>query len=490
MASRDKLIRRRQKEGPREVSSTKRDKSGSSERSKCPIFNVQYLGKLPARGEYGREYIAEPVESLLKLKEKQRGSKTTLTVSEKGFHFLDQNGPFGKEKHVLIPLHNICYGVADEASPRVFAIITRTDSNSDSSLFECHAFLCEKSKISKEITYWLLRTFLQVFEDLQRKRKLRQERKLLRKQQGGGRDDIGITEHVRDQGRSAKSRSSYPPDLSPDKAFESGSFSVILEGSRGHGAAVGLTRGRSRSHQPHSGTSSQRYASSPHSKTNGRDYNANDYTRSPHVNASAEVYPSTSHRQSEPQRPHIPHMRNHGTRSTYVYSGEPSQLQGDFYPGQPSQYSDRNIRQPQGAPPSGRYVKNHLAVINSPGSGTRRRGTSSLTQSSIHEDSDFLFIDLLHEEFADPRQTTDDYDGFSVRSVRGERIGPPNQKLRSEDIEKRIQEWLSAREEPFDDISVFEADLTPTTGMTGNGNFRRQWSNGDNVSLASSDSYF
>lgn len=114
-----------------------------------------------------------------------------------------------------------------------------------------------------------------------------------------------------------------------------------------------------------------------------------------------------------------------------------------------------------------------------------------MTQSSIHEDSDFLFIDLLHEEFSDIRQTTDDYyDRFSVRSVRGERIGPPNQKLRSEDIEKRIQEWLSAREEPSDDISVFEAELTPTTGMTGSGNLRRQWSSGDTVSLASSDSYF
>lgn len=464
-----------------EMTSSKRDKDPISSRSKCPVFTVQYLGKLPARGEYGREYISEPVECLLKLKEKQRLPKTTLTVSEKGFHFLDQNGPFGKEKHVLIPLHNICYGVADEQSPRVFAIITRSDSNSASSLFECHAFLCDKRKTSSEITYWLLRTFLQVFEELQKKRRLRQDKK---RQENGGNNDGRVAESSKDA-RGSKARLSF----GPEKPFETGSYSVILEGSKGHGAAVGLTLDKSRSRNSHVTSRQKSHGNEQQRRNEERDLNANFYSRSPQdplITINADVHPHPSTAQLKHRLPHhqvVPQVKG-GSRSTYIYSG------GVQPPPHTTNHQGSNHHRHQVVPnyaaqraPSsvGRYTRNNPQSQN----GFVGREGRSVAQPSSHDDSDFLFIELLQEEFTDGRHQ----DGFSVRSGRrGEVIGPPNQMLRSEDIERRIHEWLSAREEPSeDDISVFAEDETvhhPPEIL------RRQFSGGDTVSVASSDSYF
>lgn len=381
---------------------TKKDK-GQSIGTKSPIFTVQYLGKLPARGEYGREYISEPVECLLKLKERQRLPKTTLSVSEKGFHFLDQNGPFGKERHILIPLHNICYGVADEQSPRVFAIITRTDSNSDSSLFECHAFLCDKRKTSSEITYWLLRTFLQVFEELQKKRRLRQEKKLLRRQQNLGSEDAA--EMARDE-RVSKSRSSYDSKM----PLETGSYSVLLEGSKGHGAAVGLTLNKSKSRQGHNPTSNRtgRGFEQP-SRTSDRDLNANFYSRSEHgplMAVNAEIHP---HRPTSQTHQRVPHQRSiPDGRNTYIYSGGIQAIPTNHAAQQRSTPKTTHVAQKQ-KQSSGNYTK-----LSSHSSNTNIKDRPSQSQSSVHDESDFLFIDLLQEEFADERHKG----GFPVRSGR------------------------------------------------------------------------
>ncbi|XP_070572969.1 uncharacterized protein [Ptychodera flava] len=202
-------------------------------KERCPTFWVQYLGKMPAKGEFGKEFISEPVETLCKMREKQKLPKTALTISPKGFHFMDCHGPFGKEKHVIIPIHHVCYGIADAQYPRVFAIITRSDSDPESSLFECHAFLCEKRKTAQLITYWLLRTFLQVFENLQRKRyhRKRRERRKLESQM-----------HLNSSGSETNSSTSSDQLPPPQPLGNEYVYSVILEGSQEQGASVRISR--------------------------------------------------------------------------------------------------------------------------------------------------------------------------------------------------------------------------------------------------------
>ena len=447
---------------------------------KCPIFNVQYLGKMPARGEYGREYIAEPVEALMKLKDRQKSPKrSALQITEKGFHFLDFNGAFGKEKHVLIPIHHICYGVADEQNPKVFAIITRTDSNPENSLFECHAFHCDKKKEASEITYWLLRTFLEVFEDLQRRRRVRQERKLLRQQ-----SLVGNT---------AGPAFDRSPPTSPTETMSASDltmYSVILDGSKSKGAAVRLARNHSKS-RPVSfppGVPLEAAAGAPptHPGIAGAP------PTHPGIAAAREVYnaagpgmpyaaPPPGHRkipengdhQGRPLQPEYPFVRHYDPRAVMPTPGEipqyPQSLQRppklvNIAHGDPHQHPD--TLNPPSVP---RYSKN--PALPRSRSSTGNTSSTDETNSTLFSDSfsgvsreeaDFLFIEMLQEEFGGldvaPAGKVANISGR--RSSKNAKNGPPDQKLRSEDIEKRVREWLEYEE---GDGAVF-SPMSPRPG--------------------------
>ncbi|XP_071478285.1 uncharacterized protein [Diadema antillarum] len=430
---------------------------------KCPIFNVQYLGKMPARGEYGREYIAEPVEALIKLKERQKLQRSALQISEKGFHFLDFNGPFGKEKHVLIPIHHICYGVADEQNPRVFAIITRTDSNPDSSLFECHAFLCERKKNASEITYWLLRTFLEVFEDLQRRRRLRQDRRIRRQQ-------------ALVNGVPGPAFELSPPTSPTDSmsAADMTMYSVILDGSKSKGAAVRLARNHG-TNRPVSFP-----PGAPVETASGPQIHAGMAPpRDIYAGASSSMgFPPPGQRMMAEPTLDVHNRSVHGDypfvrhfdprQSVNLKNGEPPPVYTQRPP-VPIQQSDTlKHTDPYNQQNGTRYSKN--PALGRSRSSTGNASSTDETNSTLFSDSfsgvsreeaDFIFIEMLQEEFggldlSGPGGPAGVSGNGRVAS-KTERSAPPDQKLRSEDIEKRVREWLQYEE---GDSAVFSS-LSP-----------------------------
>lgn len=420
---------------------------------KCPVFPVQYLGKMPARGEYGREYISEPVEALMKLKDRQKSpKKSALQITEKGFHFLDLNGAFGKEKHVLIPIHHICYGVADEQHPKVFAIITRTDSNPENSLFECHAFHCERKKEASEITYWLLRTFLEVFEDLQKRRRMRQERKLLRQQSVMSGPSFDLS-----------------PPTSPNESLTAADltmYSVILDGAKNKGAAVRLARNHGQNRpvglppgqsaldpavappQPHAGHPTPR-----------EGYNGTApgmlYAAPPGPRMMAENQLDVQGRQI--QQPISRHYDPRVSMPTSEMSQYPQRaIKPTNTPGDAHLHPDAFQKQ-NGA----RYYKN--PALPRSRSSTGNTSSTDESNSTLFSDSfsgvsrdgsDFIFIEMLQEEFGGlDLSPTQGKPGASGRlNSKKSRNEPPDQKLRSEDIEKRVRDWLEYEE---GDVAVF-----------------------------------
>ena len=480
------LNNRKKKEEREQGKATRRNKQkqiidAEGDDKKCPVFSVQYLGKTPAGGEYGREYIKEPVETLLRLKDRRpKQQDSALHISEKGFHFLDKNGPFGKEKHVLIPIHHICYGVVDEHHPHVFAIITRTDSSSENSLFDCHAFWCGHKKTAQEVTYWLLRTFLQVFNDLQKKRKDRQDRKLRKQKEA----TLGVP-------------ISPSPPTSPD-GLNLAMYSVIFEGpsSKGHGAAVRLTRNSrpqtigSANPTAHrippdasyfnggsGGTinSGMQYQSQPLSTTQPRP--SGKRGRAPAPPPPVTIMPPTaadgasddSLDMLDPFAPHDPRPitivpgRSKSLNSRGPYGSVNGQPAPDYpQPRLPSAMGPTNthlLSPPHSRP---RYEKRPGSRTSSGISPSQGSGSSvgSMTRDS-NKEGDFIFIDMLQEAFSDigdsaSRAAPGKWYGRGRRpsgasSGSGNKF--PLEKLTSEDIERRIRQWLIEGEEPNNNIS-------------------------------------
>nr|XP_054748776.1 uncharacterized protein LOC129254344 [Lytechinus pictus] len=148
-----------------------------------PVFIVHYLGRMPADAEYGREAVEDPVHQLCKLREKQKLQKTLLAFNVDGMMCREVSGPFYKPKKegltFFIPLHHITYGVASLTHPQVFAIISKmTDDPSPANqVLVLHAFLCDKTEDAQGLTYWQLQAYIEAFEDLKRKKMLKQRRK-------------------------------------------------------------------------------------------------------------------------------------------------------------------------------------------------------------------------------------------------------------------------------------------------------------------------
>ncbi|XP_022096268.1 uncharacterized protein LOC110982273 [Acanthaster planci] len=486
---------------------------------KCPVFKVHYLGKIPARGEYGREFIDESVETLLKLKDRQsKLPKTVLQITESGFHFLDVNGPFGKEKHVLIPIHHVCYGVADEQNPQVFAMITRTDSNPENSLLECHAFLCDRRKVAAQITYWLLRTFLHVFEDLQRRRRERQERKLRRQQ-----------EAALDPAASIARQTAGFQDLTPSSPTETIApdiYSITLEGSKENGGvtAVSLTRNRppsfgkeAKPQDNHVGSprssGGRKFATVPAMRFGANEdqvgggsrwrqpvhqmHNSHEslnYHPPLKVSVSADP-PITPHRiRNEDTNPSRPHSFNEGrpnmTPSNLQSEAasvkmEPLGIKGLSNPNAPLHHQQQERARYMKNPNAGRASpsKTPAKRANRPLSFTRTipssSGSTSLRSSATRQESDFIFIEMLQEEFSAVDAASTEHNS-TIRRVPGPRssqdrqlpltdtvpgsdsnaAAPPlNQKLSSEDIEKRIREWLKRNSPDAENISFDDSGL-------------------------------
>ncbi|XP_006826102.1 uncharacterized protein LOC102801860 [Saccoglossus kowalevskii] len=406
----------------------------------CPTFWVQYLGKMPAKGEFGKEFVTEPVETLCKLREKQKLPKTALTISPKGFYFMDCHGPFGKEKHVIIPIHLVCYGIADAQYPRVFAVITRTDSDPDSSLFECHAFLCEKRKIAQLITYWLLRTLLRVFENLQRKRhhRKRRERRRLESQMRLNSSGSETT--------SSKSSAELNPQSHPSSEYV---YSVILEGSGEQGASVRISRDRRRTPA----------------------YFAKDVSRG-QLEAGLEASNSPT---GEPPVEPEPSMfdavpKAHVVRPLRYVSGATSEIDEI---NNPRYFKFRKKSQPR-TPIYERTFSmdcdamSTIASRSSGGSGSFSE--SSACDSSISDNStgsngekDFVFIRMLQDEISslDIETETKESDANRTSKQIAHDLGVSS-RLTDKDVHRRIQDWLRLTLKPDDDEERCEKQRTRT----------------------------
>ncbi|XP_038059098.1 uncharacterized protein LOC119730332 [Patiria miniata] len=487
---------------------------------KCPVFKVHYLGKIPARGEYGRDYIDEPVETLLKLKDRHsKLPKTVLQITEKGFHFLDVNGPFGKEKHVLIPIHHVCYGVADEQNPQVFAMITRTDSNPENSLLECHAFLCDRRKVAAQITYWLLRTFLHVFEDLQRRRRERQERKLRR--QADAMDNAASTS------RQIGGLQDIPP-VSPTETIAPDIYSITLEGSKENGGvkAVGLLRNKPSSigkkvgprgddptGSPRTG-GGKKFATVPAMRIGTNDdpsgggarwrqpvhqmHNSHESLNyHPPLKVSVSAGPPVAPRRSQngDTNSSRPHSFNDG-RPNNSHQNDPRAVPQPLVvqPLEVNGLSNPNAPLHHQRQERARFMKNPMATRASPAKipvnrpGNRLLSSTGTSPSSSagstgrrslisKEETDFIFIQMLQEEFSVLDGGSSDSNS-TIRRVTGpysstDRQRPPgadpgsnsvaapplDQKLSSQDIEKRIREWLKRTSPDAENISFDDSGL-------------------------------
>lgn len=169
-----------------------KDTSGlvtSQERNNYPTFNVFYLGRIPTSAEYGKEAVEGPVDQLCKLRDKQKLPKVTVTFDTEGLSIKEVSSSlFSKTKNkkdgidIYVPLHHITYGVASECHPSVFACIARmadddTFLDDGMPVLMLHAFICEKPDIAQQITYWQLQAYIEAYEELKRKKILRNRRK-------------------------------------------------------------------------------------------------------------------------------------------------------------------------------------------------------------------------------------------------------------------------------------------------------------------------
>ncbi|XP_070572970.1 uncharacterized protein [Ptychodera flava] len=149
-----------------------------------PTFTCHYLGRMPAAGEFGRDNVEGPVDSLCKLRERQKLPKVTMRFDKDGLHVKEIGGPFNKVKregiHQFVPLHHVSYGVGSLIHPYVFACITRIMDDPDdpsNQVLVLHAFLCDKPETTRSITYWQLQSYIEAYEELKRKKLLRRLRK-------------------------------------------------------------------------------------------------------------------------------------------------------------------------------------------------------------------------------------------------------------------------------------------------------------------------
>ncbi|XP_033123306.1 uncharacterized protein LOC117121974 [Anneissia japonica] len=431
---------------------------------KCPVFDVQYLGKMPARGEFGREFIAEPVESLLKLKDRSRLSNSKLTISERGFHFLDHNGPFGKEKHVVIPIHHICYGVVDDQNPKVFAIIAKTDSTADGSLYECHAYLCGRRRVASEITKWLLRTFLQVFDKLQQRRRVRLERKA-KKEQKQLAKAIGLPE-----GRPsfAPSEASSPQSPTTSTAssifsFEETTFSVFLEGKKNHGAAIRIARQRPSSDMTQ-GNSIGRVHTLPLNRAstwNGpRPHSSVPTTLNPQdLQLGGGYHSSPSYYTTAHSRPVAYGIER--TRQNYNPTSS-QQLHSRLKV--PAHNQRQYLKKQQ--------KRNRHAYTTSTGSSSDSRRSDSIT-NPVHDESEFVFIDMLQEHVSSmDLQSISENESVTTYGGSGTPVNPLKQEVRMEDVERRIRDWLLGdNDDSPEEASPYSGSVYPS-GTYSNRDYR------------------
>ncbi|XP_077863017.1 uncharacterized protein LOC144345457 [Saccoglossus kowalevskii] len=151
---------------------------------KYPTYICHYLGRMPAGGEFGRENVEGPVDSLCKLRERQKLQKVIMKFDKEGLHFREIGGPFNKPKRdgirQFIPLHHVSYGVGSLIHPYVFACITRIMDDPEepsNQVLVLHAFLCDKPETTRSVTYWQLQSYIEAYEDLKRKKLMRKLRK-------------------------------------------------------------------------------------------------------------------------------------------------------------------------------------------------------------------------------------------------------------------------------------------------------------------------
>ncbi|XP_038059090.1 uncharacterized protein LOC119730323 [Patiria miniata] len=182
VTSRHHAAKDRERKKHKDMSGITIPPSGPS--NEYPTFLVHYLGRMPTNLEYGRDAVEKPVEQLCKLREKQKLSRLMLNFNPDGLRCWEVSGPFLKTKKdgftMSVPLHHITYGVGSNDHPNIFACIIRMNAEPDpgeDQMLILHAFVCTKPEVTQKLTYWQLQAYIEAYEDLKRKRILRDRRK-------------------------------------------------------------------------------------------------------------------------------------------------------------------------------------------------------------------------------------------------------------------------------------------------------------------------
>ncbi|KAI8505190.1 hypothetical protein Bbelb_172990 [Branchiostoma belcheri] len=134
----------------------------------CPVFNVHYLGVMPANGEVGRGAIEEPVDMLFEEGVGRKLEPLTVSVCSHGLKLKQERGPFQRNKQAVFPIHTVTYGASDRIHPNVFGVVVRNAQMEG--LLQCHAFFCDSHELARVMTFWLTIAFKEAFETWQKAR--------------------------------------------------------------------------------------------------------------------------------------------------------------------------------------------------------------------------------------------------------------------------------------------------------------------------------
>ncbi|TMS12137.1 Low density lipoprotein receptor adapter protein 1 [Larimichthys crocea] len=109
------------------------------------VFNVKYLGMTLVGQPKGEDMASAAIRRIVATARAsaKKFRKVTLTVSPKGIVLTDTETTDLIEN---VSIYRISYCTADKTQDKVFAYVSQSQFNET---LECHAFLCQKKKITK-----------------------------------------------------------------------------------------------------------------------------------------------------------------------------------------------------------------------------------------------------------------------------------------------------------------------------------------------------
>ncbi|XP_072163686.1 uncharacterized protein [Diadema setosum] len=139
-------------------------------------YTVTYLGHEEMSGKVGLDNTLKPVDDLFRQfktnKSKSPGRMQIEVVNngirvqpmDAGVSTLFVGSPYlnSEGTDIFFPIHKLSFGAADPFHTRVFCFVSRNDSPSQSSHWDCHAVLCDSTAMAKNLTLYLVKAFQRI----------------------------------------------------------------------------------------------------------------------------------------------------------------------------------------------------------------------------------------------------------------------------------------------------------------------------------------